>query len=91
MTIPTGTGEQKDYISYLLRIWRDRGDEKAGASREPPWRASLQSPRTGEMESFASLDDLFDYLRGQAGLQMQGEDEQGDGEDMPERRWPESN
>ena len=68
MSIPKETRNQKDYVSYMLRMWRDRGDEKAGPSKEAPWRASLQSPRTGEMVGFASLDDLFDFLRGQAPL-----------------------
>jgi hypothetical protein len=27
------------------------------------WRASLESPRTGESRGFASLDDLFAFLR----------------------------
>ena len=67
MRVPKDTGNRKDYVSYMLRMWRDRGDEKAGASFEGPWRASLQSPRTGEMVGFASLDDLLDYLRARVG------------------------
>ncbi|MGD8462332.1 MAG: hypothetical protein PVI09_00565 [Anaerolineae bacterium] len=67
MSVPKETRNQKDYVSYMLRMWRDRGDEKAGPSEEAPWRASLQSPRTGEMVGFASLDDLLDYLRARGG------------------------
>ena len=47
-----------DYFSYLLRLWR----EVEGTA---VWRASLQDPRTGERVGFASLDDLFKYLRHQ--------------------------
>lgn len=54
--------EQPDYVSYLLRLWReDCGDEEA------VWRASLESTRTGELMAFASLDELFDYLRERTG------------------------
>jgi hypothetical protein len=62
-------GKQTEYSSYLLRMWRDSEDERAGPSREVPWRASLQSPRTGALVGFASLDDLFDFLRVQSGLE----------------------
>ena len=55
-----GTRGQLDYLSYLLRLWRENG-EKTG------WRASLESSHTGERKGFASLDDLFDFLRGQIG------------------------
>jgi hypothetical protein len=66
MSVPKETRNHKDYVSYMLRMWRDGGDEKAAAATGAPWRASLQSPRSGEMVGFASLDDLFDFLRGQA-------------------------
>lgn len=46
------------YRSYLLRVWQEG---KAGDS----WRASLQSAATGERQGFASLDDLFGYIRSQ--------------------------
>jgi hypothetical protein len=50
--------EQPDYLSYLLRLWR-ASEEKA------VWRVSLESSHTGERKGFASLDDLFDFLRRQ--------------------------
>ncbi len=31
------------------------------------WRASVDSPLTGERQGFARLDDLFDFLRRQTG------------------------
>jgi len=50
-----------DYWSYLLRLWlaHERG--------RPVWRASLQSPHTGERVSFCTLDELFAFLRRQTG------------------------
>jgi hypothetical protein len=55
--------EQSDYVSYLLRLWREGDGE-----REVVWRASLESTRTGERRYFASLDELFDYLREQTDM-----------------------
>ena len=45
------------YLSYLLRLW--------GADQDA-WRASLESPMTGERHGFASLKDLFAFLQAQA-------------------------
>jgi hypothetical protein len=64
MSVPKETRKQNDYVSYMLRMWHDGGDEGPSPSKEAPWRASLQSPRTGEMVGFASLNDLFNSLRG---------------------------
>ncbi len=55
------TSEQPDYLSYLLRLWRVSEEETS-------WRASLESSHTGEREGFASLDDLFSFLREQTGI-----------------------
>jgi hypothetical protein len=49
--------QQPDYVSYLLRLWR------ASDGEGPAWRASLESPHTGERRGFASLDELFDFLQ----------------------------
>jgi hypothetical protein len=50
---------QRRYLSYLLRLWQtsDRGKQV--------WRASLESPGTGERQGFASLEDLFNFLQAQ--------------------------
>jgi len=56
------TKQQPDYISYLLRLWRVSDEEEA------VWRASLESPHTGERLAFACLEDLFDFLRQQTGV-----------------------
>jgi hypothetical protein len=54
--------ERPEYLSYLLRLWSVNGAEKT------VWRASLENALTGERKAFASLDDLFDFLRQQTGV-----------------------
>jgi hypothetical protein len=44
------TTEQPGYLAYLLRLWRVNDDGK------PVWRASLESPHTGERHGFANLE-----------------------------------
>jgi uncharacterized protein (TIGR02246 family) len=57
-----------DYLSYLLCLWRAR--ERSPSNRRAAiWRASLQSPQTGERVSFATLEELFAFLRDQADLE----------------------
>ena len=53
---------KQHYFSFMLRMWRANGEGKAA------WRASLESPHTGERVGFASLEDLFTFLRQQAGV-----------------------
>jgi hypothetical protein len=53
--------QQPDYLSYLLRLWRVSGEEKA------VWRASLESPHTGERRGFANSTDLFIFLERELG------------------------
>lgn len=50
------------YQSYLLRLW------PAGDESQIVWRASLDSPGTGERIGFANLEELFDFLRQQTGV-----------------------
>ena len=59
--------EQPDYLSYLLRLWRVSGEEKA------VWRASLESPHTGERRGFANLADLFTFLEKETGHAARGQ------------------
>ena len=40
------SNEQPDYLSYLLRLWREDGEELSN------WRASLESALTGERHVF---------------------------------------
>jgi hypothetical protein len=59
--------EQPDYLSYLLRLWRVDGEENAA------WRASLESPHTGERRGFAKLADLFTFLEEETGHVARGQ------------------
>jgi hypothetical protein len=63
MTNTEGRGEEPAYLAYLLRLWQVRSDKEA------TWRASLVSPGSDEPRGFASLDDLFAFLRRQTGVQ----------------------
>jgi hypothetical protein len=55
---------RSDYRSYLLRLWRVSGGGCSHqAAEETIWRASLQDALTDERIGFASLGDLFEFLR----------------------------
>lgn len=58
--------DRAHYQAYMLRLWQEQ-DETG-----PAWRASLESPHTGERHGFASIEALFDFLRGQAHQQGEG-------------------
>ena len=51
--------EQPDYLSYLLRLWREDGEEPT------TWRVSLESALTGKRHVFPSLIELFAFLQRQ--------------------------
>jgi hypothetical protein len=53
------TEEQSRYLSYLLRMWQ------TGEGGERTWRASLERPGAKKRQGFASLEILFDFLKGQ--------------------------
>jgi hypothetical protein len=53
--------EQQGYLSYLLRLWRAEDGER------PMWRASLKGVHNRQQLGFASLEDLFHYLRSRTG------------------------
>ena len=57
--------DQVVYLSYLLRLW------SASSNDEPVWRASLESSLAQQRNSFASLDDLFEFLRQQTSVSTQ--------------------
>ncbi len=65
-----GSSEKRDYVSYLLRLWRDSREEGL-------WRASVEDPRTGERRGFADLEALFEHLRQSTGLAEETATEQG--------------
>lgn len=53
---------QPEYLSFLLRLWRESGSEIANGVEGSVWRASLERPQAGERLGFASLVDLFVFL-----------------------------
>ena len=58
--------EPRRYISYLLRLWQTESDEGL------VWRASLESPHSGERAGFTSLACLLAYLkREMSGIERQ--------------------
>jgi hypothetical protein len=71
---------KQHYLSYLLRLW------KAGSGTEPVWRASLQSPGTGELRGFPSLEALVSFLRRQTGSTPGGDGVEEDSDGRSERR-----
>ena len=50
------SGAEPRYLSYLLRLWQVRTEGQL------VWRASLESPHTGERTGFLSLEALFAFL-----------------------------
>jgi len=54
-------GEQPDYMSYLMRVWRTPADG------DYTWRASLEEARTQEVHGFKDLQSLFAFLMAQTG------------------------
>jgi len=48
------TNNRKEYIAFLLRLWRD-GEMSS-------WRATLENPHNGKKYGFADLKNLFDFL-----------------------------
>jgi hypothetical protein len=56
------------YFSYMLRLWQ------TGREGEATWRASLEDPHTGERCGFASLEELFSFLKRRTGLLSDGKE-----------------
>lgn len=79
MHIKRERGTKQDYFSYLLRIWQDFNCEGKSLRMKGLWRASLESPQTGKLEVFASLEDLFSFLKQQTGLETLPEDKRDNG------------
>src|SRR3954451_10875119 len=57
----TEQSEPKDYLSYLMRVWR------APAESDDTWRASLEEPHTREVHGFKDLQSLFAFVLAQTG------------------------
>ena len=65
----TTTTERPRYLAYMLRVWQ------VGSGNELTWRASLESPRTGERRGFPSLEALFEFLEEQTSRQIDSQEE----------------
>jgi hypothetical protein len=81
--------QQKRYLSYLLRLWQESGGSPPGDPLgDPPlWRASLESPQSGERLGFASLADLFAFLEKETGASSPGlQRSDGEGMTLPNAR-----
>jgi hypothetical protein len=48
--------DEQDYLAYLLRLWQITSDGNI------VWRASVESPHTGERHGFADMGALFAFL-----------------------------
>ena len=59
--------EQRQYLSYLLRLWQERATSPA------VWRASLENSRTGERIGFSDTMQLFAFLQEQVAGEAGGE------------------
>jgi hypothetical protein len=78
------SGERLGYLSYLVRLWRDDDQDTPCRIDGAPsrtdekviWRASLESALTGKRQSFASLDDLFAFLRRETGAMCEAENDE---------------
>ena len=55
--------ERRRYHAYMLRLWETSNGERR------IWRASLESPGSGQRQGFASLQSLIDFLEVQTGCQ----------------------
>jgi hypothetical protein len=53
----TAAAEDKRYLAFLLRLWRE--------GETASWRAMLEDPHTGERRGFADLNKLFDFIEAQ--------------------------
>ncbi len=62
--------QPQPYLSFLLRLWR------SGKGQQAAWRASLESPLTGERRGFASLPELVAFLEAVIGAASQGSEGQ---------------
>lgn len=49
--------ERSGYLSYLLRLWSEKNQEKL------IWRASLERPGSEERLGFKDLESVFDYIQ----------------------------
>ena len=61
--------ERAGYLAYMLRMWQVNNGGKS------VWRASVESPHTGERIGFGSLEALFAFLVEKTGELAQREEQ----------------
>jgi hypothetical protein len=71
------TIEPRRYLAYMLRLWAVRNGDKL------TWRASLESPHTGERWGFSSLEVLLAFLVEKTGFSTTEVLLQDDPSDLP--------
>ncbi|WP_420641459.1 hypothetical protein [Candidatus Leptofilum sp.] len=54
---------KREYMAYLLRLWREKQDGS--------WRGLLENPNSGERLGFATLADLVVLLEDKTGEAVQ--------------------
>lgn len=55
-----------EYTSFLVRLWREPQDSGEPPATDREWLAQVEHIPTGERQYFASLEDLFAFIREQA-------------------------
>lgn len=61
--------EHTHYLAYMLRLW------VVDSNNQSVWRASLESPVTGDRQAFRSLAALFEFLEEKTSRPAQNEEE----------------
>lgn len=69
--------EQRQYLSYLLRLWQERTASPA------VWRASLEDSHTGERMGFADIMQLLAFLKEQIAVEPQPQPKSTDNNNEP--------
>ena len=64
------SNEQPNYLSYLLRLWRENGEERND------WQASLESALTRKRYAFSNLEKLFTFLQQQTGAEGDADEDE---------------
>jgi hypothetical protein len=63
--------DEQGYLAYLLRLWQITSDGNL------VWRASVESPHSGERRGFADLQALFAFLEEKTGCPTRREAQAG--------------
>ena len=61
---------KREYMAYLLRLWREKQDGS--------WRATLENAHTGELLRFANQNDMLRYLMQVLAVELPASDDQAD-------------